>query len=48
MAELKNLEIPMDDELMAALERHAEEVGMSKAEVVRACLIAEFGQPETA
>jgi len=48
MADLKYIEIPMDDELMAALERHAKEVGMSEAEVVRACLIAEFGQPETA
>jgi hypothetical protein len=32
-----------DDELFAALERYAKEVGMSKAEVVRACLMAEFG-----
>jgi hypothetical protein len=33
----------MDDELFAALECYAKEVGLSKAEVVKRCLWAEFG-----
>lgn len=42
---MKQLEIAMDDELFAVLERYAEEAGISKGEVVRRCLQAEFGLP---
>lgn len=45
MGQMKQLEISMDDELFAALERYAEEAGISKGEVVRRCLRAEFGPP---
>ena len=43
MAEMTRIQVPMDDELMAALERYAKEIGMSKADVVKQCLWAEFG-----
>jgi metal-responsive CopG/Arc/MetJ family transcriptional regulator len=43
MSKMKRLRISMDNELLSALERYAKEVDMTKAEVVRACLLAEFG-----
>lgn len=43
MEQMKRMQIAMDDELFVALERYAKEVGLSKAEVVRRCLLAEFG-----
>jgi hypothetical protein len=47
MTEMKRLQISMDDELLSALERYAKEVGMSKAEVVKMCLLREFRPEQT-
>jgi hypothetical protein len=43
MSEMKRLQISMDDALFSALRRYAEEAGVSMAQAVRQCLLAEFG-----
>jgi hypothetical protein len=45
MTQMKRLQMAMDNNLLAALEHYARAVGLSKAEVVRRCLLAELGPP---
>lgn len=42
MARMKRLTISMDDELYAAVEQHAEQLGITMAEVVKRCLRAQL------
>lgn len=40
---MKRLQISIEPELDAEVERYADEVGLSKAEVIRRCVRNEFG-----
>jgi hypothetical protein len=42
MARMKRLQISIEPELDAAVERYADEEGLSKAEVIRRCVRSEF------